>query len=386
MSGPLQGLRILEFSGIGPAPFAAMTLSDAGADVIRIDRPIEGGGVTSSVARGRARNVMNRGRRSVVLDLKKSEAAAFLLELVGASDGLIEGFRPGVMERLGLGPDACFESNPQLVYGRVTGWGREGIYANAAGHDIDYLAISGTLNAIGPRGQAPVPPLNLLGDFGGGGLLLAFGMTSALVERAASGLGQVVDVAMVDGAAYLTTYIHGMRALGLWTDERGSNLLDGGAPFYRVYETRDRKYVAVGAVEDRFYFELLELLGLEDEDLPDRHDRNAWEDLSGEFARVFASRTRDEWMAVFDATDACVAPVLSLEESAEHQHVKERGTFVTVDNVRQPAPTPRFSRTPSSIQRGTPEPGEGGKAALVGWGVEPSRVQALCESGVITAF
>jgi len=387
MSGPLTGVRIVELAGIGPAPFAAMALSDAGADIIRVDRPIETDGQTTlndPVTAGRARNILNRGRRSVAADLSRPDGADFILKLVERADGFIEGFRPGVTERLGIGPEVCAERNPRLVYGRVTGWGREGPYALAAGHDIDYIALSGTLGTIGSADGPPVPPLNLLGDFGGGGLLLAYGMTCALLDVSRSGKGQVVDVAMVDGAAYLATYIHGLRALGLWSDERGTNILDGGAPFYQIYTTSDGRYLAIGAIEDRFFAELLDRIGLTDLRVPAPGDRREWSDIHESLARQFGSRTRDEWERLLAGTDACVAPVLSMGEAPQHPHLRQRGTFVEVDGVVQPAPTPRFSRTPSSIQRPAPRPGQGGVRALQDWGLEDDEIQSLLDRGAIS--
>jgi alpha-methylacyl-CoA racemase len=385
MSGPLDGIRIVELAGIGPGPFAAMALSDAGADIIRIDRVPDANAIDDPLLAGRAANVLNRGRRSIAVDLKDPRARDFILDLVARADGLIEGFRPGVTERLGIGPTECLERNPRLVYGRVTGYGRAGSYAMAAGHDIDYIALSGTLSAIGPAGAAPEPPLNLVGDFGGGGLLLAFGMTSALLEACRSGLGQVVDTAMIDGAAYLATSIHGLRALGLWDDERGSNILDGGAPFYEIYTTSDQQYLAVGSIEEKFFRELLDLLDLNDVDVPRSGDRSQWPEIHERLAAKFGTRTRDEWETLFAGTDACVAPVLTMAEAPNHPHVAEWGTFVTFDDVTQPAPAPRFSRTPGVIRRSAPRPGQGGVAALRDWGFQSNEVQELIENGIINA-
>jgi alpha-methylacyl-CoA racemase len=388
MSGPLSGMKVIELGGIGPAPFAAMALSDAGADVIRIDREVDPAQQSDPVQMGRNLNVMNRGRRSIVVDLKRPDAAEFILTLVERADAVIEGFRPGVTERLGIGPEACAERNPRLVYGRVTGWGRVGPYAMAAGHDIDYIAMSGTLGAIGPAGGPPEPPLNLLGDFGGGGLLLAYGMTCALLEVARSGRGQTVDTAMVDGAAYLATYIHGMRAKGLWGDERGSNIYDGGAPFYNIYETSDARYVAVGAVEPQFFRELLELLGLLDRfevGAPFPGDARRWADLHEALTEKFLTRTRDEWESLLAGTNACVSPVLSMDEAPKHEHLREWGTFVEYDGIIQPAPAPRFSRTPGAISRPAPLPGQGGLGALKDWGLEADQIEDLVASQVIGA-
>lgn len=387
MSGPLHGLRIIEMAGIGPAPFAAMALADAGADVIRVDRPVslDADPTDDELLRGRSMNLMNRGRRSVKVDLKRKEATDFVLSLIERSDAIIEGFRPGVMERLGLGPETCLEHNPKLVYGRVTGWGRVGPYSQAAGHDINYIALSGTLDSIGTADGPPVPPMNLLGDFGGGGLLLAYGMTCALIEVAGSGQGQVVDVAMVDGAAYLATYIHGMRALGLWRDERGSNVLDGGAPNYQIYATSDDLFVAVGAIEKKFFAELLSLLGLSEQEIPEPSDREQWNKIHDLLKVTFATRTRDEWEKFFAGTDACVAPVLSMGEASGHEHLRQQGTFIDFQGVVQPSPTPRFSRTPSSIQRAAPQPGQGGLNALRDWGFEDDELRAIVDGGFIYA-
>jgi alpha-methylacyl-CoA racemase len=385
MSGPLSGIKILELGGIGPGPFAAMALADAGADVIRIDREVDPNQPSDPVLMSRNMNVMNRGRRSITVDLKRPDAAEFILTLVDRADAIIEGFRPGVTERLGIGPDVCAERNPRLVYGRVTGWGRVGPYSMSAGHDIDYIALSGTLGAIGPAYGPPEPPLNLLGDFGGGGLLLAYGMTCALLEVARSGRGQTVDASMVDGAAYLATYIHGMRALGLWSDERGSNIHDGGAPFYDIYETSDHRYVAVGALEPQFFKELLELLGLSNLGVSVLGDRSRWAALRDSLTEKFMSRTRDEWESVFAGTNACVAPVLSLGEAPKHEHLLECGTFVEYDGVIQPAPAPRFSRTPGAISRPAPLPGQGGLAALRDWGLEETQIHNLVANHVVGA-
>ncbi|MGY1810054.1 CaiB/BaiF CoA transferase family protein [Blastococcus sp. SYSU D00669] len=367
-SGPLAGLRVVEFTGLAPGPFACMVLADLGADVVRIDRP------------GRASTpdaeVLLRGRRhTLAADLKDPATVEAVLALLDRADVLVEGFRPGVVERLGLGPDVVLARNPRLVYGRITGWGQDGPLARAAGHDIDYIALAGALHPIGERGGAPLPPANLLGDFGGGGLLMAFGVLAALVERAASGRGQVVDAAMVDGAALLTTYLHGMAARGLWTTERGANLLDGGAPFYGTYETSDGGYMAVGAIEPQFYAELLERLGLSAGDLPGQDDREQWDALRARLAKAFRGRTRDEWTAVFDGTDACVTPVLALDEAREHPHNRARGAFVEVGGIAQPAPAPRFARTPAPTPAA---PSSGTDPAVLGeWGLPPEHAATL---------
>ncbi len=326
---------------------------------------------------------MNRGRRSVAVDLKHADGPGLVLRLVAAADGLIEGFRPGVAERLGLGPNDCLARNPRLVYGRATGWGQRGPLAEAAGHDIDYIALSGALHPIGRAGGAPVPPLNLVGDFGGGGMLLAFGLLAAVVSARDSGRGQVVDAAMVDGAASLTTMVHTMRAAGMWRSPRGTNLLDTGAHFYEVYETADGGFMGVGAIEPQFYGELLAVLGLEGEDLPAQMDRDAWPEMKARVAAVFATRTRDEWAAAFEATDACVAPVLSMEEAPGHPHNRARGTFTEVAGVVQPAPAPRFDRTPGGVRRPPPAPGEHGDEALAEWGLGADEIAAARASGAI---
>jgi alpha-methylacyl-CoA racemase len=362
-----------------------MALADAGADIIRIDRIGRLDADSNPVATGRAKNLMNRGRRSIAIDLKRPESAEFLLRLVTRADGLIEGMRPGVTERLGIGPDECMKRNAQLIYGRVTGWGRHGPYAQAAGHDINYIALSGTLGAIGPIDRPPEPPLNLLGDFGGGGLLLAYGMTCAFLEERHSGLGQVVDVAMVDGAAYLATYIHGMRALGLWNNDRGTNILDGGAPFYQIYATKDGGYLAVGAIEERFFRELLDLVELTEIGVPNAGDSREWANIHETLTKTFLSRTRDEWEKLFLGTDACVTPVLSMDEAPRHRQLRELATFVEYGGDVQPAPTPRFSRTPSSIDRGAPRAGQDGIPALRDWGLGNDEIHTLLGSGVVQA-
>jgi len=371
---------VIEMAGIGPGPFAAMMLADMGADVIRIDRP---------GARGPAepqRDVLNRGRPSVAVDLKHPDGVGVVLRLVESADALIEGFRPGVMERLGLGPDVCLERNPRLVYGRMTGWGQEGPMAHAAGHDINYIALAGALGCFARRGERPVPPLNLVGDFGGGGMLLAFGVVCALLEASRSGKGQVVDAAMVDGTAVLMTMIWGFRAMGLWRDEPGTNLLDTGAPFYDVYECADGRYVAIGALEPQFYAELLERTGLAKEDLPHQLDRERWEVLRQRFTELFRTKTRDEWCALLEGSDACFAPVLSMPEAAEHAHNRARATFVAPDGIVQPAPAPRFSRTRPEIRRPPAAPGADTDGALGAWGFSPEEIAKLRALGAISGW
>ncbi|MEK6207678.1 MAG: CaiB/BaiF CoA-transferase family protein [Chloroflexota bacterium] len=378
--GPLTGIRVVELAGIGPGPFCAMLLSDLGANVLRIERPEA---VDLGLPTPRQFDLLARGRHSVAVDLKSAAGVAALKALVRRADVLIEGFRPGVTERLGLGPDECLAINPRLVYGRVTGWGQEGPLASAAGHDIDYIALTGVLHSIGPKDGPPVPPLNLIGDFAGGALYLAFGVVSALLERGHSGKGQVVDAAMVDGAASLLTSVYGRKAAGKWADARGENDLDGGAPWYSVYETADARFVCVGAIEERFYRELLRRLGLDAEDLPDRHDRAGWPRLRERFAAVFRSRTRDEWSQVMEGSDACFAPVLSLSEAPEHAHNRARATFIKVDGVVQPAPAPRFSRTPGRIQHGPAKPGPSPTEALRDWGLSADEIADLRKSGAL---
>jgi alpha-methylacyl-CoA racemase len=373
--GPLAGVRVVELAGIGPGPFCAMLLADLGAEVLRVDRP--------AAARTGWPTVLARGRRSVAVDLKHPDGAGVVLDLVAAADALVEGFRPGVAERLGIGPDACLARNPRLVYGRVTGWGQEGPWRQAAGHDIDYIALAGALHPVGPAGGPPVPPLNLVGDFGGGGMLLALGVVAALLERGRSGAGQVVDAAMVDGAALLTTQFHELLAAGLWREQRGSNLLDGGAPFYGVYETADGRHLAVGALEPQFWAELLRRLGLDAGELPDQLDRDGWPLLRQRLAALFRTRTLDEWSELLAGTDACVAPVLGLGEAPAHPHNRARGTFVDVGGVVQPAPAPRFSRTPCDPPTPAARPGEHTDRALTDWGVPAEKVARLRATGAV---
>ncbi len=381
MSGPLEGVRIIELAGIGPAPFTGMMLADAGADVVRIDRSDR---ATYPPRQEPHVDLMNRGRRSVAVDLKHPEGVALVLRMVERADGLLEGFRPGVTERLGIGPDVCLERNPRLVYGRMTGWGQDGPMAQAAGHDIDYISLAGALEPIGRAGERPLPPLNLVGDFGGGGMLMAFGLVAALLHAQRTGVGQVVDAAMVDGAAALMTMTYTLTRSGIWQEARGTNLLDTGAHFYEVYETSDGGYVGVGAIESQFYAELLRLLGLEGEDLPAQMDRDQWPAMKERFAAIFAGRTRDEWAELFAGTDACVAPVLSPAEAPDHPHNRARGTFTEVAGVVQPAPAPRFSATPSSIRRPPPNPGQHGDEALGEWGLDEGEIAALRSAGAIT--
>ena len=359
-SGPLAGIRVVELSGLGPGPYACMLLAELGADVVRVDRP--GGGAKLFPPEKEA---LHRSRPSAAVDLKNPAGRETVLRMVERADVLVEGQRPGVTERLGLGPDDCLARNPRLVYARMTGWGQTGPLADRAGHDINYLGLTGALHAIGPA-EKPVPPLNIGADFGGGSMFLVVGVLAALLERATSGRGQVVDAAMVDGASSLITMVHGMLGAGLWRDRRASNLLDGGAPFYDTYTCADGRHVAVGAIEPQFYAALLTGLGLADADLPTQHDRDGWPALKARFAEVFATRTRDEWVAVFAGTDACVTPVLGLAEVADHPHVRARGTVVAPDGVPQAAPAPRFSRTPPTLP-GAPAAPEDVEAVLADW-------------------
>jgi alpha-methylacyl-CoA racemase len=379
--GVLSGIRVLEFEAIGPAPFGCMLLADMGADVLRIDRPVAPGDLGPKMS-GKLKNLTGRGRRSVTLDLKQASAASAALELMSKADVVVEGFRPGTMEKLGLGPDVALARHPSLVYGRMTGWGQTGPLAARAGHDLNYIALSGVLSGIGRAGDAPVPPLNLVGDYGGGGMLLALGVVAALLHVQRGGAGQVVDAAMTEGAAQLATTIWGLLASGNWREARESNLLDGGTPWYDSYRTRDGHYMAVGAVEARFYAELLHRLGLADAGLPAQHDRAGWPVLRARFAAAFAERTRDEWCRVFDGSDACVAPVLSFSEAPDHPQHRARGSFVESGGVVHPAPAPRFSVTPSKLARPAPQRGEGGGQALSDWGLDAAKVARLRENGL----
>jgi len=371
--GPLSGIRVVEFAGIGPGPFAAMLLSDMGADVIRIDRK---GGRTPHKT-----EITYRGRKALALDMKKREAVEAALKLIAKSDALIEGFRPGVMERLGVGPDVCLKRNPKLVYGRMTGWGQSGPLANAAGHDINYIALTGALHAIGHAKGNPVPPLNLVGDFGGGAMYMVFGLLCGIIEARNSGKGQVVDCAMTDGAASLMAMFYGMTAMGMWQDRRGANLLDGGAHFYDTYETKDGKHVAIGSIEPQFYKDLLERTGISDPAFGAQMDRSAWPALKEKLAAVIKTKTRDEWDAIMLGSDVCYAPVLSIAEAPRHPHNVARKTFVEVDGIVQPAPAPRFSRTEPEIQGG-PQ-GADNDAALSAWGFSKEEIGALSSAGAI---
>jgi len=378
--GPLDGVRIIELAGLGPGPFCAMMLADMGADVIRVDRAASVRGGDPSVPPADA---MGRGRRSIGIDLKSDDGVEAVMRLVEGADGLIEGFRPGVTERLGIGPDECLARNPRLAYGRMTGWGQDGPYASTAGHDINYIALAGALEPIGRRGENPVPPLNLIGDFGGGGMYLAFGMVCAILEARSSGRGQVIDAAMVDGAASLTTFFHGFRAMGVWDDERGTNLLDTGAHFYDVYETSDEKYVSIGSIEPQFYAELREKLGLDDPKWDQQMSRTAWPELKDEIAAIFKTRTRDEWCELIEGSDVCFAPVLSMGEAPTHPHNEFRGTFVEVNGVVQPRPAPRFSRTDSALDRPPAHIGQHTEEVLADLGYGGDEISALRDSGAV---
>jgi len=378
--GPLAGITVIELAGIGPGPFCGMMLADLGADVIRVDRAqsVQGGDPDRPPA-----DLLARGRRSIGVDLKSPDGVEVVLSLVERADALFEGFRPGVTERLGLGPDECLARNPRLVYGRMTGWGQDGPYAATAGHDINYISLAGALDPIGRRGQAPVPPLNLVGDFGGGGLLLAFGIVAGLLEARTSGQGQVIDAAMVDGAAALMTMTHSLRAMGIWNDERGTNMLDTGAHFYDVYETADGGYISIGSIEPQFYAELLRLTGLEDEALPGQYDRAQWPALKERVAAVFRTKTRDEWCEIMEGTDVCFAPVLTIPEAVAHPHNVHRGTFVEVAGIPQPGPAPRFSRTEAAIARPPAHAGQHTEEILAEAGLDADRIAKLRETGVI---
>ena len=376
--GPLRGIRVVEIAGIGPGPFAAMMLADLGADVVRVDRADR---VRDQIPDTPHFDVLNRGRRSVGVDLKHPDGVETVLKLVESADGLIEGFRPGVAERLGIGPDECLPRNPRLVYGRMTGWGQDGPYASMAGHDINYIALSGVLGAIGREGEVPVPPVNLAGDFGGGGMLLALGMVAGMLEARTSGQGQVVDASMVEGSALLITMIYGMHGLGAW-GPRGTNLLDTGAWFYDVYECADGEYISLGSLEPQFFAEMVEKLGIDAQGI-DQNDRSTWPEMRVRLTEAVKAKPRDEWCQILDGSDVCFAPVLSLAEAPEHSHNAARGTFVEVGGVPQPGPAPRFSRTPPQVVRPAPHPGEHTAEALADWGFDAAGVAALQESGAV---
>ncbi len=381
MPGPLAGLKVVEMAGLGPAPFCTMMLADMGAQVIRIERPSTG---APAIVAGKF-DITARGRPALAVDLRQPLAVETVLDMIAGADILIEGFRPGVMERLGLGPEPCLQRNPRLVYGRMTGWGQHGPLAKTAGHDINYIALTGALHALGPADRPPPPPLNLVGDFGGGAMMLAFGVMCAVHEAKQSGRGQVVDAAMTDGAALLAAMMYGMKAAGSWTNQRGANLLDGGAPFYGTYACADGRYLAIGPLEPQFYAQLLERCGLAgDPDFAQQNDASRWPRMRQRLTEVFVSRSRDDWCAIFDGSDACVAPVLDWDEAPAHPHNQARASFVSVDGVTQPAPAPRFSRTPAAM----PTAAAGGSQAdcdtvLAEWGISGDRIARLRESGAI---
>jgi alpha-methylacyl-CoA racemase len=378
--GPLEGVKIVELAGIGPGPFAGMLLSDMGADVVRVDRAQQ----VNPASFGKPNlEPLYRGRRSIGVDLKNPEGVEAVLRLVEQADALVEGYRPGVTERLGLGPDVCQARNPRLVYGRMTGWGQDGPLAQAAGHDINYIALAGALAHFGRAGGKPTPPINLVGDFGGGGMFMAFGVVCGILEAQRSGKGQVIDVAMVDGTAVLMTMMWGLKAIGFWDETLGVNVLDTGAPFYDTYETADGRFVSLGSLEPQFYAELLERLGLAAEDLPAQMDRSGWERLRERFRALFMTKTRDEWDAILRGSDACYAPVLTMSEAAADEHIRARGTIVERDGVAQPAPAPRFSRTAPEIQRPAPWPGEHTDEALAAWGFGDDEIAKLRDAGAI---
>ncbi len=372
--GPLKGTKLIELAGIGPGPFCGMMLADMGAEVIRVNRTNEA---------SRFADVLARGRKSIAVDLKEPRGKALILELCKSADAIFEGFRPGVTERLGLGPDDCMAVNPSLVYGRMTGWGQDGPMAHAAGHDINYISLAGALHAIGPKGGKPVPPLNLVGDFGGGGLLLAFGLVCAILEAQKSGKGQVVDAAMVDGAAILMAMFFSLMGAGSFREQRGSNLLDSGAHFYDTYETSDGKFISVGSIEPQFYALLLEKAGLDIDEFSPQMDRSCWPDYKDKVSEVFKSRTRDEWCDLMEGSDVCFAPVLSLSEVHEHPHNKSRNTFVELAGLMQPAPAPRFSRTSAELSHGAREPGEDTRVVLAELGYSSDETDSLFKAGVV---
>ena len=381
-SGPLSGFRIIELAGIGPGPFAGMMLADMGAEVVRVDRAQS---VRVPAPDAPHWDVLLRGRRNIALDLKHPDGVATLLDLVEKADGLIEGFRPGVMERLGIGPDECLARNPRLVFGRMTGWGQDGPYAHAAGHDINYIALAGALAHFGRAGEAPVPPLNMVGDFGGGGMFLAFGVVCALLEAQRSGHGQVIDAAMVDGAATLMSMFWAFRHVGMFNEaNRGTNLLDTGAHFYDVYECADGLYVSIGSIEPQFYAELLRHTGLDnDPEFAQQMSREQWPRLKERLREVIRQRTREEWCAEMEHTDVCFAPVLTMSEAAVHPHNVARGTFTEVAGTTQPAPAPRFSRTTAQVDSPPAHPGQHSREVLADWGFKPDRIDELIAAGAV---
>ena len=379
MAGPLDGLKVLEMAGLGPAPFCAMMLADMGADVVRIERP----GTPSVTGAAGKFDITARSRRVLALDLKNPASVAVVLALVDQADVLIEGFRPGVMERLGLGPDVCIGRRPSLVYGRMTGWGQDGPLAHAAGHDINYIAISGALHAIGAASAAPVPPLNYVGDFGGGAMMLAFGILCALHHARQGGVGQVVDAAMTDGAALLSAMMYGMHAAGAWSNRRGENMLDGGAHFYGAYACADGKYVSIGAIEPQFYAQLLRLTGITDPAFSAQHDMAAWPALKDKLAQVFLTKTRAQWCDLMEGSDVCFAPVLDWDEAPAHPHNQARQAFVSVDGVMQPAPAPRFSHTPPAMPQRALPAADQATGVFADWGVGAEIQERLRQAGLL---
>ncbi len=378
-SGPLAGVKVIELAGIGPAPLCCSLLADMGADVLRIDRNAPSGLGSPRTTRT---DLLRRGRASVAIDMKHPNGIATVLKLVDQADAVIDPFRPGVTERLGLGPDECLARNPKLVYGRMTGWGQDGTLNQAAGHDLNYLALTGVLHAIGPK-ELPTPPLNVVADMGGGAMFLAVGILAGVIEARQSGKGQVVDAAMTEGSAYLGTGAFGSLAAGDWVHERNSNILDGGAHFYRCYKTSDGKFVSIASIEAKFYAILLDKLGLDPADLPAQMDRPTWPEMARKLEALFAEKTRDEWCEIMEGTDICFAPVLTFDEAFEHPHAKSRGSFVEVDGVKQPVPAPRFSRTPSSVKSAPPEYGADTAAGLASWGLSESEIAGLMEEKAI---
>lgn len=378
-SGPLSGYKFIEIAGVGPTQFCGMLLGDMGAEIIRIERPAS---VELGVAIPPQFNLWNRSRKSLALDLKNSAALEVVLRLCEQVDGLYEGFRPGVMERLGLGPDVCMSRNEKLVYGRMTGWGQTGPLASSAGHDPNYIALTGVLDAIGERGGPPVIPLNIIGDYAGGAMYLAMSLLAALLETTKSGKGQVIDCAMVDGVNSIMTVFHGMLAAGLWNEKRGHNVLDGGAHFFSVYETKDKQYVVIGPIEERFYKELLGKLQIDDPLFADQSNSDNWPPLKEKLQQIFSTRTRDEWCDLLEGTDCCFSPVLSLSEASQHPHNQQRENFVEVDGITQPSPAPRFERTPGKIQSPPVEAGQHTEELLKDFGFSESDIQNLLDNGV----
>jgi len=383
--GPLEGIRIVELAGIGPGPFCAMLLSDMGAEVIRVDRAAIVGQDTDRDGNDARYNLLSRGRGNIAVDLKIPAAVDAILRLIDQADALLEGFRPGVMERLGLGPDLCLARNPKLVYGRMTGWGQDGPIAHIAGHDINYIALSGVLHTIGEAGGPPVPPLNLVGDFGGGALYLAMGVLAGIISARSTGRGQVIDCSMVEGSASLMMMMYGALASGAWKEERGANRTDGGAHYYHVYETKDGEHVAIGAIEPQFYALLLNHTGLEGEDLPPQTDRAQWPAMQERLTRIFKTKTRAEWVEIMQETDICFAPVLRMSEALKHPHNVHRESFVEIEGIPQPAPAPRFLGTPTGVQRPPARVGEHTDQILRDWGFSAGEIAELHRSGAVAS-